>query len=475
MKNWHIGKRVSVTCIILVTLVIATGLVGILGLSNVNSSLHAVSTESLPGIEKLSKVQSAALEIRGSTYLMALPGVAAYKQKQLARVTKLEVEIPETLKQYEASVLPEERPLFDKTKAASEAFLTTAAKYREIVQSGNVQAGSEFWLRAGTTQWPALRDALQNETKFDERTADTHLASGLSAFRSANLLTWCLLATSVGLGCTLAFFVVSGINRSLRTTTDNIRSSAEQVGSASGQLAAASRQLAEGSSQQAASLEETSASSQEISAMTQRNAENTRTAAALMGDVDKKVGEANAKVEQMIASMGAITSSSERIAKIIKVIDEIAFQTNILALNAAVEAARAGEAGLGFAVVADEVRTLAQRCAEAAKDTAALIEESVLNARTGSTRLDDVSLVIRGITESAVKVKTLVDEVSLGAAEQSRGIEQISKALINMEQITQQSAANAEESANSSAELSSQAESMYQVVQEMESLAPAAL
>ena len=140
--------------------------------------------------------------------------------------------------------------------------------------------------------------------------------------------------------------------------------------------------------------------------------------------------------------MGDIKASSDKVAKIIKVIDEIAFQTNILALNAAVEAARAGEAGMGFAVVADEVRNLAQRCAQAAKDTAALIEESIVKSNDGKTKVDQVAVAIRAITEESAKVKTLVDEVSLGSQEQTRGIEQVAKALTQMEQVTQQSAAN---------------------------------
>jgi methyl-accepting chemotaxis protein len=162
--------------------------------------------------------------------------------------------------------------------------------------------------------------------------------------------------------------------------------------------------------------------------------------------------------------MREITGSSGKISKIIKVIDEIAFQTNILALNAAVEAARAGEAGMGFAVVADEVRNLAQRSAQAAKDTAALIEESISRSHDGSTKLERVGEVIHAITESAAKVKTLVDEVNLGSQEQARGIEQISKSIAQMDRVTQTTAAQAQQSASASEELSAQAEATKQVV-----------
>src|SRR5207302_988806 len=159
-----------------------------------------------------------------------------------------------------------------------------------------------------------------------------------------------------------------------------------------------SQALAQGASEQAASLEETSASSQEINSTTQRNAENSRTAAGLTAQVDEQVKSANQTLAQMLSAMGEISGSSQKISKIIRVIDEIAFQTNILALNAAVEAARAGEAGLGFAVVADEVRNLAQRSAQAAKDTAALIEDSILKSGEGSKKLGEVAGSIRAIT-----------------------------------------------------------------------------
>jgi methyl-accepting chemotaxis protein/methyl-accepting chemotaxis protein-1 (serine sensor receptor) len=169
----------------------------------------------------------------------------------------------------------------------------------------------------------------------------------------------------------------------------------------------------------------------------------------------------------MVEKMKEIDASSNKIARIIKVIDEIAFQTNILALNAAVEAARAGEAGLGFAVVADEVRNLAQRCAQAARDTAALIEESIANSRDGNTRLDLMAGAVRSMTDNSGRVKGLVDEVNLGSQEQSRGMDQISRAVLQMQQVTQKNAASAEQSASAGTELTSHAAGLRSLVSEM--------
>jgi methyl-accepting chemotaxis protein/methyl-accepting chemotaxis protein-1 (serine sensor receptor) len=204
--------------------------------------------------------------------------------------------------------------------------------------------------------------------------------------------------------------------------------------------------------------------------MTRKNAESSQSAAASMTEASGRIHEANRNLDQMVLSMTEINASSEKISKIIKVIDEIAFQTNILALNAAVEAARAGEAGMGFAVVADEVRNLAQRSAQAARDTAGLIEESISRSNNGKTKLDLVASAVRSITESTTQVKTLVDEVSLGSQEQARGIEQVSRAIAQMQSVTQTTAAGAQESAAASQELSAQSNGLRDLTARLQNL-----
>jgi methyl-accepting chemotaxis protein len=282
-----------------------------------------------------------------------------------------------------------------------------------------------------------------------------------------------IVLVSIGFGLILGlagFWTVRQVNQTLYRAAAELSEGAEQITSAASQVASSSQSLAQGASEQAASLEETSASSEEITSMTRKNAENSQSAADVMTAVDQHVKEGNRTLEEMVVSMAEIHASSDKISKIIKVIDEIAFQTNILALNAAVEAARAGEAGMGFAVVADEVRNLAQRSAQAAKDTAGLIEESIAKSNEGGAKLQQVTEVIRAITESSSKVKTLVDEVNLGSKEQARGIDQIAKAVSEMDQVTQSTAANAEESASASEELSAQAEALNQVVRQLRAM-----
>jgi methyl-accepting chemotaxis protein/methyl-accepting chemotaxis protein-1 (serine sensor receptor) len=298
-------------------------------------------------------------------------------------------------------------------------------------------------------------------------TLDQDVAAAGRERATARALMLLLIAIGAG-AAALSTLAVRTSAAALKRLAGELLEGSEQIAAASGQVASASQSLAQGSSEQAASLEETSSSTTEITAITHKNGEHTSAAAGLMIEAARLVGDANRNLDEMVRSMKDINGSSEKIAKIIKVIDEIAFQTNILALNAAVEAARAGEAGMGFAVVADEVRNLAQRSAQAAKDTAALIEESIGKSKEGSQKLDLVARSIQGITASSGQVKALVDQIDLGSHEQSRGIEQIGGAVGQMEQVTQRNAANAEESAAAAEELSSQAEALRGIAGELE-------
>ena len=250
----------------------------------------------------------------------------------------------------------------------------------------------------------------------------------------------------------------------IESSVTALTTSMDETTKAATQVADSAQALAQSSSEQAASLEETSASMEVMAALTRKNADNSKQAASMMGETEQMVRGANAALDDMVASMGAIKESSHKVSKIIKTIDEIAFQTNILALNAAVEAARAGEAGMGFAIVADEVRNLAQRSAQAAHDTAALIEDSIASAGQGHQKVQQVSGAIHAITSSAGRVKALIDSVSDASREQAQGIEQVTRAITEMERTTQATAASAEESAAASEELSAQAETSLEVV-----------
>jgi methyl-accepting chemotaxis protein/methyl-accepting chemotaxis protein-1 (serine sensor receptor) len=319
---------------------------------------------------------------------------------------------------------------------------------------------------------PAYDDLQRNARDFltnqrDRMSSDTlDIQAGASSTR---MLAFVFVALTIA--CSLLIsLVVRQMNSALGGMGSQVSEGAQQVARAASQMGAISQSLAQGASEQAVSLEQTSASAEQVNHMVQRNAKSSREAAEHTNDANRLLTGANQKLEQMLDSMRDISSSSERISKIIRVIDEIAFQTNILSLNAAVEAARAGEAGMGFAVVADEVRNLAQRCSQAAKDTSALIEESIQHSKTGKVRLDEVATAMRQVTESAVQVQRLSNEVNAGSEEQARAIEQISKAILQIQQVTQQTAASAEEGASAGSQMSAEAEHLQSAVSRMRAM-----
>ncbi|MBU1194070.1 MAG: methyl-accepting chemotaxis protein [Proteobacteria bacterium] len=275
------------------------------------------------------------------------------------------------------------------------------------------------------------------------------------------------LILALVVGAAVAFFITRSITGPVNRIIGGLNEGADQVASASGQVSSSSQSMAEGASQQAASIEETSSSMEEMSSMTKKNAENANHADGLMKEANKVVSQANESMGQLTKSMADISKASEETSKIIKTIDEIAFQTNLLALNAAVEAARAGEAGAGFAVVADEVRNLAMRAAEAAKNTASLIEGTVKKVNDGSELVSTTNDAFKKVAESSAKVGDIVSEISQASKEQSNGIDQVNIAISEMDKVVQQNAANAEESASASEEMSAQAEQLKDYVTEL--------
>jgi hypothetical protein len=250
--------------------------------------------------------------------------------------------------------------------------------------------------------------------------------------------------------------VIDPVNQIIR----QLRESSERLSSASDQISASSQALADGASEQAASIEETSSSLEEMSSMTRLNAENAEKADGLMKEASQVVGQADGAMKELTRSMEEITRASEETFKIIKTIDEIAFQTNLLALNAAVEAARAGEAGAGFSVVAGEVRNLAMRAADAAKNTAGMIEGTVKRVKDGSILAARSNESFEKVADKASKAAGLVAEIAAASKEQSQGIEQVNKAVAEMDKVVQQNAANAEENASASEEMKAQGEQM---------------
>lgn len=319
-------------------------------------------------------------------------------------------------------------------------------------------------LPLGSKTYLVVTTMAQDELMKMAAHVSEKLATGRSqAMRWAVSLAAIMVLVGIGVSILFGRRIADPIVQAVH----GLNEGADQVADASAQVAGSSQQLAEGASEQAASLEETSSALEEMAAMTRQNADNAAQANALVKSSGVDLQDAQAAMGQLEKAMAEIQSASLETQKIIKTIDEIAFQTNLLALNAAVEAARAGEAGAGFAVVADEVRNLAMRAAEAARSTSGIIEETVRKVLTGHEAAGLVTQCFSKVTESAAKIGELVAEIAAASGEQAEGIDQVNRAVAEMDKVVQRNAANAEESASASEELSAQAAMVREYVQQL--------
>ncbi len=340
-----------------------------------------------------------------------------------------------------------------------------ANDYRQIVASLTENWVDQDKTASERTQTGDKLGALALEISSFSMDQTTNIANGATNAVNAGLgLIIVGVIFAVFIGTALAIFITRSITVPINKVIEGVNTSSEQVNSASQQVAQTSQQMAEAANQQSSSLEEATSALQEMTAMIKKNADNAKLASDTSSDVQVIANKGHEAMQKMAEAIMKIKASSDETAKVIKVIDNIAFQTNILALNAAVEAARAGEAGQGFAVVADEVRSLAQRSAEAAKNTAELIEESQRNADNGVQITSDVANNLVQILTGVDKVTTLISEVSVASEEQAKGINEVTLSIDQMNQITQSNAANAEESASASEEMSAQAQALLAYV-----------
>ncbi|HUB82833.1 MAG TPA: methyl-accepting chemotaxis protein [Bryobacteraceae bacterium] len=355
------------------------------------------------------------------------------------------------------------RQRMEDIRSAIEQYRTLQLGVRQLLAAGKLREATAYDRANMVAAGGRIIVAFDEFTKQKNAKDAALLADAESLPHTASLVLLagllCCAAIAIGIGS-----FMRRATAQLQTTASELGQAARQIGSAASQVSSASSSLAQGASEQAASLEETSASSAEVNAMAGKNTELGREAARIVAQSAERFDQTSRLLDETVTAMREIHGQSGKISKIIKAIDEIAFQTNILALNAAVEAARAGEAGMGFAVVADEVRNLAQRSAQAARDTAALIEESIARSQDGKSKVDQVADAIRLIIAEAAKVKSLVDAMSAGSTQQATGTEQIVRAITQMEQVTQQTAANAEQGAAAAEELNAQSVALKEIM-----------
>ena len=355
---------------------------------------------------------------------------------------------------------------------------------KDLAEASAAAAAYLQHMRGLSAEWKVLADLKQKREQAGaqvllvaKESAETGMAHtnevaavASSSLSSASLVLSAGLGIVLLLGLCLAFFISASITRPIDRVVRGLSEGAGQVAAASQQLSSSSQQLAEGASEQAASLEETSSSLEEMASMTMQNAENSTQATALMKETCRAFSAASESMKELTVSMAEISTASEETRKIVKTIDEIAFQTNLLALNAAVEAARAGESGAGFAVVADEVRNLAQRAADAARNTASMIDGTVKRVGGGTEVVQRTQTEFARAAESATSMTQLIASIAEASREQAQGIEQLNRAVAEVDKVVQHNAANAEESASASEEMNAQAYQMRSFVAELDQL-----
>ncbi len=416
-----------------------------------------------------SQVELATTEMQGAQRGLML----SYAMKDPAAATQY-IDLYATSSRRIDNLLLELRPLLasDVERTALTRITTNRAKWqprfdrlRQLCESGDI--ASAYKLRNEnkviSAEMHAGASALVSEQKKAREAVQA--ASNLISNRIA--LAAALICLTLG---TAGAAVVRSTTQQLRRSIVELKDGADKVAAAAFQIASSSREVAQGASEQANDLDRTSAASCEMALMTRRNADRSQRAAAFVNNLGEVVVQANSTLGGMIASMEEITASSSRISQIIRVIDEIASQTKLLSLNAAVEAARAGDAGAGFAVVAAEVRNLAQRSAQAASDTAELIENSIVKSTQGGSRLAGVAASVRAVSESAHKVKELVAGIDSSSREQAQGIERISRAVSRMDSLTKRTVTNARDSAETTNGLREQSERLMAVVGRLSAL-----
>ncbi len=476
MRNMKLSLKLIGGFLIVALITLTVGFVGWSSIRQITGSLQDVSNEQLPSMIALSNLAEARTAIKSANRTLLIAGIdKAAVDRQQDQLKSAWKTVDDNWKAYDQLPrVPEEDALWKKFVVAWDTWKKGNqefdAMHQEYLRTGDQGIYARLYdqeLVANQSNGAEAGARLAELTSFyDHFVLTSTTAASVSAARSQVIaLVGMALGFLLALG--LGFYMSASITRPINKVAKGLGEAAQQVTAASGQLSSASQQLAAGSSEQASSMEETSTTLEEILSMVQQNSENTRQADSLSALAKTAADKGNAEMQDMMESMNDLKKSSDQIAKIIKVIDEIAFQTNILALNAAVEAARAGEAGMGFAVVAEEVRNLAQRSAQAAKDTAAIIESNIELSQKGVDVARRVSGSLAEITDQAKKVNDLMNEIAAAGQEQSQGISQITKAMGQIGTTAQQSAAAAEESSATSEELDSQAEVLQDIVMDL--------
>jgi len=462
-----IGKKLGFCLSAVLVLCVVTGAVGWIAVQRVCDRLDVSLRETTHKIELASDLRANVfafrLQERGMllfSFIKAGPQVDSCRAA-FDKAMGISNDRIEQIRGLSAS--QSERAVLDELKAGLDAYKMHQLEVRQLLAAGKLDEATVWDKTYLVTGGARIVAAIDELNRIDHAANEQVLLESETLRGQAEWwIAICVLA-----GLPLAFVVlriVAKTTQELRSTADGLEAATAKLDRESGQMAAGSESLAQGATHQAASIQETSASSSEVSSRARQGAEQMNKANHLVQQAQENFSAAEHSLKAMHTAMTDIASASGKVAKVIKTIDEIAFQTNILALNAAVEAARAGEAGAGFAVVADEVRSLAQRSAVAARETAALIEESIASSAGGREKVDRVTASIEAISRHVQQASVCIEDAAAGSGEQAQGIEQIGRAIAQIERITQETAATATETAQASHRLGDHSSELKEMV-----------
>jgi len=471
MRHWTVSRRIAAGYALLLSITIFLGITKIIQVHTLKANILDLGRVAVPSLGTQAEIISA-IQTQ-MAYIFELHGtVTTERRTELKKALKTTTDkMADLLRKYELLIEDsEDRSYWIEEVKQNDALTLAIARSEELlarnVTSTPETAGELRNYLQGTLvpAFDAAIKAAKTDFEYNVRWSDRAAKLGVSNSSSAVMTTVVGLPIAFLVCVIVAWKVTSSTNKALQEIASNLDRAAFQTAAAARQVAMASQALSAGASEQAASVEETSASLDEMSSMIRATADNAEKAKTLASEARSVAQGGSRTMMEMTEAMAAIESSSAEVAKIVKNIDEIAFQTNILALNAAVEAARAGEAGAGFAVVADEVRSLAQRSAAAAKETAGKIDAAIANSRKGTQSTTKVEEALNQITEKVSATDQLVADIATAARDQSHGIDQVNNAIAQMDKVTQGNAGSAEESASAAEELDAQSNMLKDLV-----------
>jgi methyl-accepting chemotaxis protein len=462
MNNKSIVRRIVIglTALLMVT----CALVGFVRIrvATLGSEAEEMRSTTIPSLLHLSTVQRVAEENQGIVYKHIFSPSSDDRRELEVLITANSKENAAALDAFGKLRLSEAtRRAFEQTSTNRTKLIALRNEILAASRSAKTpEETAAVATRARTEFDPVIRAYLgeiKSLTELERQQSTSIAETMLLSVRDTNL--GMLVATGLALlgSVVIGILIIGGVNRVMRSTTDTLTTGSEQIVAAAQKVSNSSQGLAEGASAQAASIDQTGASIEELKGMTTRNASGANQAKEIAESARRSADESSVSVTKLNTAMEELKVSSAEVAKIVKTIDEIAFQTNILALNAAVEAARAGESGAGFAVVAEEVRNLAQRSAQAAKETAEKIEKALAKSEEGVRIGSEVSTSLGGIADKVRKLDGLITDIALGSSQQSKGIEEVTDSIKKIDQVTQANAAVAQESAGAARELNAQA------------------